>query len=54
LHNDYDFVRLEVGTGLERGIKVFPVLINGAMPPLKDDLPVDLHPLLSRQAIILL
>jgi TIR domain len=53
LHNEYDFVRLEVGTSLERGIKVFPVLINGAANPVKEDLPESLHPLLTRQVTVL-
>jgi TIR domain len=53
LHNEYDFVRLEVASGLERGIKVFPVLINGATMPAKEDLPEGLHSLLTRQAVVL-
>jgi hypothetical protein len=46
-----DWVRLEVSTALQRGIRVVPVLVdNGAMPP-ADQLPDDLQPMLRRQAI---
>ena len=53
LFDENDFVRIEVGAGLRRKIKVFPVLINGAAPPKSVELPEELRPLLRRQAISL-
>jgi hypothetical protein len=53
LFDENDFVRIEVGAGLRRKIKVFPVLINGAVPPKSTELPEELRPLLRRQAISL-
>lgn len=53
LFDENDFVRIEVGAGLRRKIKVFPVLINGAAPPKSAELPEELRPLLRRQAISL-
>ena len=51
LHNSNDWVRLEVSTALKRGIKVIPVLIDGAQMPEYSDIPLDLHPLLDVQAL---
>ena len=42
LDNPDDFVRTEIGTALKRGIRVIPVLVEGALMPrvgkLRDDL----------------
>jgi hypothetical protein len=40
-----DFVRLEVATGLEAGLRVFPVLVGGAAMPSAAELPDDLKAL---------
>lgn len=53
LHDTEDFVRIELRAALTRGIKVFPVLVDGALPPRADQLPEDLQPLVRRQAIAL-
>ncbi len=46
-----DFVRLETATALKRGIRVVPVLVEGATIPRAEDLPADLAPLVRRQAV---
>jgi hypothetical protein len=51
LYNADDFVRLEVGKALARGIRVIPVLVQNALPPRAEDLPSDLVQLSRRQAI---
>lgn len=51
LDDTRDFVRLEIGRGLERGIRVIPVLVGGATVPLAHQLPEELRPLAERQAI---
>jgi len=48
-----DYVRLEIGTAVHRGVTVIPVLILGAEMPTPDRLPPDLQPLTSRQAVVL-
>lgn len=50
LHNPYDFVRLEIRAALDRGIRVIPVLVQGARMPAELDLPADLAALARRQA----
>jgi formylglycine-generating enzyme required for sulfatase activity len=51
LDDENDFVRIELRTALQRGIRVVPVLLNGAVMPRTSDLPADLQPLLRRQAL---
>jgi hypothetical protein len=51
LDNPKDFVRLEIGKALERGIRVIPVLVNGAAMPRAEDLPGNLRELSERQAV---
>ena len=46
-----DFVRLEIGEALARGIRVIPVLVGGALMPRAEDLPQDLRTLCDRQAV---
>ena len=53
LDDPNDFVRIELRAALARGIKVFPVLIDGAQPPKLAELPVELQSLARRQAIAL-
>jgi TIR domain len=40
-----DFVRSEVQTALERGVRVIPVLVDRAKPPQRQGLPAELHQL---------
>lgn len=51
LDDPNDFIRLETGSALQRGIRVVPVLVGGAVMPLAADLPDDLKALTRRQAI---
>jgi hypothetical protein len=51
LHNARDWVRIEVQTALRRGIKVIPVLLDGATMPTEASLPEELRPLVRLQAV---
>ena len=51
LDNPEDFVRVEVATALKRGIRVIPVLVEGALMPRSDQLPDDLKALVRRNAL---
>jgi hypothetical protein len=46
-----DFVRIEVATALKRGIRVIPVLVDGAGMPPSGELPEDLKALARRHAL---
>lgn len=46
-----DWIRAEIVTALKRGIRVVPVLVDGAALPAEAELPEDLRPLLRRQAV---
>lgn len=46
-----DFVRIEIAAALKRGIKVAPVLLDGAAMPAPQELPGDLAELSRRNAI---
>ena len=46
-----DFVALEVGTALERGIRVIPVLVGGASMPKADELPPRLAKFVNCNAV---
>lgn len=50
LDDPNDFVRLEVGTGLRRDIRVIPVLVGGASMPVATELPEDLQSLVRLNA----
>ena len=50
LDDKSDFVRIEIGEALARGIPVVPVILDGAPIPDVDLLPDDLKELASRQA----
>ena len=50
LHDPDDWVRVEIETALGLGLRVIPVLVNGAQLPPREALPASLHPLLGRQA----
>jgi formylglycine-generating enzyme required for sulfatase activity len=51
LSDKNDFVRIEIGTALNRKLLVVPLLLGGAKMPSIQDLPEDLHALLKRQGI---
>jgi hypothetical protein len=51
LDDPEDFVRLEIGTALRRGVPVIPVLVRGATMPVAKDLPVELAALSRIQAL---
>src|ERR1700719_3505950 len=51
LDNREDFVRVEVGTALKRGVRVILVLVEGALMPQASQLPEDLKPLARRNAL---
>ena len=53
LHLPNDWIRLEIAAALKRGIRVIPVLVEGAASPVDADLPEDLKPLARRQALTL-
>ncbi len=38
-----DFVRIEIEAALKRGVRVIPVLVDGASMPKRDDLPANLR-----------
>jgi hypothetical protein len=44
-------VRLEIATALKRGIRLVPVLVEGAIMPEAGELPDDLKPLIRRNAL---
>jgi TIR domain len=46
-----DFVRLEIEAALARGVRVIPILVDGAQMPAEDQLPDRLAPLVRRQAL---
>jgi hypothetical protein len=51
LDHPHDFVRIEIEAALERGIRVIPVLVDGASMPRPEDLPDSLKKLARRQGI---
>ena len=51
LDNPQDWVVLEIGTALKRGIRVIPVLVEGAVMPREGQLPEELKTLVRRQAL---
>lgn len=51
LESDGDFVRVEIATALNSGIRVIPVLVDGAEMPNAEDLPEILKPLTRRNAV---
>jgi hypothetical protein len=51
LQDPEDLHREEIRTALERGIQVFPALVNGATMPRKEQLPEDIRALTRKQAV---
>lgn len=50
IHDDGDFVRLEIAQALASGKKLIPVLVDGASMPARHDLPADISDLGDIQA----
>jgi hypothetical protein len=50
LHDPADFVRMEIAAALASGVRVLPVLLNGAQMPSKKELPADIKELTAYQA----
>ena len=48
-----DYVRRELATALSRATPTIPVLVNGALMPTAEQLPMDLRQLALRQALVL-
>ena len=53
LHRSDDVVRQEVQTGLDSGLQVIPLLLDGAPMPSAAQLPDPLQPLARRQALVI-
>jgi TIR domain len=51
LYNPNDFVRFEIHRALQRGVRVIPVLVDGARPPQQEELPAELHELARLNAV---
>jgi hypothetical protein len=51
LDNPDDFVRIEIGTALKRGIPVIPILLEGTRVPKAEQLPDDLKELALRNGL---
>jgi hypothetical protein len=51
LDDPRDFVRIEIAAALQRGVRVIPVLVQGAVMPRPDELPKQIRALARRQAI---
>ena len=51
LNDPDDFVHQELAAGLTRGMRVIPLLFDGAVMPTEDQLPAPLRPLARRQAL---
>jgi hypothetical protein len=51
LHDPKDFVRAEIEAGLSGGLRIIPVLLDGAAMPLEESLPETLRPLARRHAL---
>lgn len=53
LDDPRDWVRLEIETAIRRGVRIIPVLVDGATLPAADELPPSLRALGRRQAVTL-
>ena len=51
IHDPQDWVRVEIGTAIRRGVKVIPVLLDGVKMPAVESLPEDLRPLARMNAV---
>lgn len=48
-----DFVRIELSAALTRGVKIVPVLVDGAQMPRQEDLPEDVAQMVRHNAVFL-
>lgn len=48
-----DFVRIELSAALTRGVKIIPVLVDGAQMPRQEDLPEDVAQMVRHNAVFL-
>jgi TIR domain len=51
LDSEFDWIRTEIAEALRRGVRVIPMLVEGAGLPAEESLPVDLRALIRRQAL---
>ena len=51
IQNEADFVRIEIATALERGIRVVPLLVRGAELPSIEELPDNIRELARRHGV---
>lgn len=51
IHEPHDWIRTEVSTAIERGVRVIPVMLDGASMPPAESLPEDLRPLTRMNAV---
>jgi hypothetical protein len=51
LEDESDFVRMEISSGLEKGVRVIPVLVSGSAMPAPEELPRVLLPLAYLNAV---
>ena len=51
LEKEDDWVRIEIATALQRGVRVIPVTLRGAAPPSRTELPSDIAKLADMQAL---
>ncbi len=53
IDNPKDIVRLEVSTGLKRGIRVIPIMLDGAQLPTPEELPKNIRKLVRRNCEVI-
>lgn len=51
VHDPTDWIRVEVSTAIQRGVRLIPVLLDGASMPPAESLPEDLRPLVRMNAV---
>jgi hypothetical protein len=51
VHDPNDWIRAEVSTAIERGVRVIPVMLDGTSMPPAESLPEDLRPLTRMNAV---
>lgn len=51
IHEPNDWIRTEVATAIERGVRIIPVMLDGASMPPAESLPEDLRPLTRMNAV---
>ena len=51
VHDPNDWIRAELSTAIERGVRIIPVMLDGASMPAAESLPEDLRPLVRMNAV---